>query len=108
MNIFEWWAVGVLLSIPFVIILAIKFDERRCRFCRKRKGVILAPAIWEYTSDRYYHEECLTNVLREPHKYRHLVDMAIDIEERIAYLRKQDEKRLAAAELAAKRLDGQP
>jgi hypothetical protein len=76
-----------------------------CRFCGGLHDLSFAPAVWEYTYSYRYHLECVKKVLRDPEHFGHsLVDIAIDIEERTAYLKKQNKAQLERAHASAERL----
>lgn len=60
---------------------------KRCVFCGNKDETKYVPAYGLYgqsCAGNYYHEECLTEVICEPEKYKTIVvDMAIDIVDRI-------------------------
>lgn len=76
-----------------------------CRFCGGLGDLLVAPAVWEYTTDRKYHAACLAEVLAHPEREAPLlVDLAIDIEERLASIRKDREEQIERARKSADRL----
>lgn len=70
---------------------------KRCIFCGNKGGAIYVPDYGIYSetcAGNYYHPKCLKEIMCEPEKYKtRVVDMAIDIVDRIKSTKEKEERR---------------
>ena len=78
-------------------------DYRPCCFCGKSGGTTTVTKSWAYISINHtYHEACRQRVLNDPEKYGNsVIDIACEIEECLAYNKRERDRRLERAHKAA-------